>query len=200
LLFQNQSSWSLFWLNVTIYALTTAWRMQVDVWIPAKYFDPNRWWFRGREWERRGDFYRDVLRIDRWKGRLPSVNARNHFSKRYLAGTDPSYLRQFVIETCRGESNHLRAVLSVVPMRLWTPLELWTVCFLIALIGNLPFILIQRYNRPRLQRALARVERRALTSARPRGLPSARPHALSDTDDTDLQPARVWDIGLKSST
>ncbi len=190
LLFQTQASWSLFWLNVTIYALTTLWRMQVDVWIPVKYFDPDRWWFRIRSWERQGDFYKDNLRIERWKDKVPAVNGRNHFSKRHLVGSDPTYLRQFIIETCRGESNHVRAVLSVIPMRLWTPFDLWLVCFLIALVGNLPFVLIQRYNRPRLQRALVRVERRALEagSRAPVDANASREAGPRD-DDTDLQPA-----------
>jgi hypothetical protein len=50
-------------------------------------------------------------------------------------------------------------------MRLWTPVDLWLVCMLIAVVGNVPFIMIQRYNRPRLMRALERMERRELAAA-----------------------------------
>ncbi|MEA5054624.1 MAG: hypothetical protein VB093_14395 [Propionicimonas sp.] len=173
-------------MNVTVYVLMTLGRMQWDVWLPAKFFDPDRWWYRTRDWERGGELYRELLRIDRWKDKVPAVDGRTHFSKRHLLGDDPTYLRQFVMETCRGESNHLRAVLSTIPMRLWTPLDVWMVCFLIALLGNLPFILIQRYNRPRLQRALGRVERRALESAQRR---AAAAPALQTGGDSDLQPA-----------
>lgn len=175
MVFENEASWTLFWLNVVIYLLMTFGRMQVDIWLPARYFNPDGWWYRIRPWERGGDFYRDTLRIDRWKDKVPAVDSWNRFSKKRLAGAGTIYLRRFVIETCRGESNHLRAVLSTLPMRLWTPLDLWMTCFLIALLGNLPFILIQRYNRPRLLRTLDRIERRALESAPGDGDPELRP-------------------------
>jgi hypothetical protein len=44
--------------------------------------------------------------------------------------------------------------LFVFVLLLWTPFDMWMVCFLIAAFGNAPFIMIQRYNRHRLQRAL----------------------------------------------
>mgnify|MGYP001183180035 CR=1 FL=1 len=156
------AEWSVFWLNVFVYALLVPVRMQVDVWLPDACFDPNRWWFRTRDWERDGDVYRDRLRIDRWKDRLPTVTSLNRFSKRRLAGNDQPYLERFVLETCRAESNHVRAILSVVVMQLWTPPGVWVICFLLAFSGNLPFILIQRHNRPRLQRALERIAGRTL--------------------------------------
>ena len=59
----------------------------------------------------------------------------------------------------------MRAIASVVAMRLWTPLDLWLTCLVIGLIGNVPFILIQRYNRPRLQRTLGRIEQRSLAAS-----------------------------------
>lgn len=83
-------------------------------------------------------------------------------SKKRLLTSDPEYLGEFVVATCRAESHHVRAVLSVVVMKLWTPLPSWLFVFAIALTGNLPFILIQRYNRPRLQRALEAARRRSV--------------------------------------
>mgnify|MGYP001580017604 CR=1 FL=1 len=157
------AEWSVFWFNVLVYVLLVPMRMQLDVWLPDTFFAPGRWWYRTREWERDGDFYRDRLRIDRWKDRLPVITSRNNFSKRRLVGNDRPYLEQFVLETCRAESNHVRAIISVLIMRLWTPPGLWFLCFLLALWGNLPFILIQRHNRPRLQRALERIAERTLS-------------------------------------
>ncbi len=164
MLFQNDASWSLFWVNCIIYTALVAVRAWVDVTLPDRFFRPDRWWFRTREWEREGEIYRTHLRIDRWKDHLPALETWNRFSKKRLADANQRYLSRFVVETCRAESNHLRAIASVVAMRLWTPLDLWLTCLVIALIGNVPFILIQRYNRPRLQRTLGRIEQRALAS------------------------------------
>lgn len=151
----------LFWFNFALYWAWTLVRILVDPLLPARWFDPARPEFRTARWEAGGEFYRQVLRIDRWKDYLPTFAGPNRFSKKRLAAADPAYLSRFIVETCRGESNHVRAVLSVVAMKLWTPLDLWLLLLTIALLGNLPFICVQRYNRPRLLRTLALTERRA---------------------------------------
>ncbi|MDR1768887.1 MAG: hypothetical protein LBR32_10810 [Propionibacteriaceae bacterium] len=178
-----QSNWHLFWFNVALYTFLVAVRRFVDVVVPQRWFDPARRWFRTRRWEHGGDFYRRAMAIDRWKDKLPTLEGRTHFDKKHLAGNQAEYLEQFIVETCRSESNHVRAITSVVVMRLWTPLSLWLLCLAVATVGNLPFICIQRYNRPRLQRALERVERRALANGqryRPtRLIGEACPDALS---------------------
>jgi glycosyl-4,4'-diaponeurosporenoate acyltransferase len=151
----------LFWLNFALYWALTLVRILLDPILPQRLFSPERPAFRTQPWENGGEIYRQHLRIDRWKDYLPTFAGPNRFSKRHLASADPRYLNRFILETCRGESNHWRAVGSVVMMKLWTPFLLWLFLLTIALIGNLPFIAVQRYNRPRLQRALALSERRA---------------------------------------
>lgn len=172
MLIQNEASWSLFWLNCIIYTLLVVARAWVDVLIPDRFLRRDSWWFRTREWERDGEWYRDQLHIDRWKDRLPSLRTAGRFSKKRLTEASRRYFNLFITETCRAESNHLRAIASVMVMRLWTPVDLWAVCMLIGVLGNLPFIMIQRYNRPRLMRALERLERRELAAG---GDPELRP-------------------------
>lgn len=166
------NAFDLFWANFWLYWIWTAARILIDPFLPNAWFSPDRPSFRPRSWEDGGEFYRRVLRIDRWKDRLPTFAGPRGFAKKRLAGTDGHYLGRFITETCRAESNHLRAIGSVVVMKLWTPFPLWLVMIVLATLGNLPFVAIQRYNRPRLQRALALTERRALSF-----------------DDGDLQPA-----------
>ena len=174
MIIENEASWSLFALNCLIYALLVVLRAWVDVVIPERFFRADRWLFRTRDWERGGEVYR-VLRIERWKDRLPSLETWNRFSKKRLTDASRRYLNRFVIETCRAESNHVRAIASVVVMRVWTPIDLWMTCLVIAIAGNLPFILIQRYNRPRLLRILGRMERRELAGATEDGESELRP-------------------------
>ena len=174
MLFYNEPSWFLFWFNAACYALLVLIREYVDMHIPARWLDPDRGWFRIRPWERGGDFYRDILGIDRWKNKLPTLKGLTHFSKKHLDGDGPGYLERFIVETCRSESNHMRAIFSVVVMKLWTPFGLWFLCLVLALVGNLPFICIQRYNRPRLQRLAALEERRAALRQRPASPSHAR--------------------------
>ncbi len=165
MLIQNDASWSLFWFNCILYTVLVVVRAWIDVMIPARFLRPDSWWFRIRDWERDGEWYREQLRIDRWKDKLPSLRTATRFSKKRLTEASHRYFTRFITETCRAESNHLRAIGSVMVMRLWTPVDLWLVCMLIAVVGNVPFIMIQRYNRPRLMRALERIERRELAAA-----------------------------------
>lgn len=152
---------NLFWLDFALYWGLTLGRILLDPHLPARFFDPSRPAYRAQRWEADGEFYRVHLRVDRWKDYLPTFAGPNGFSKKHLDGTDAGYLARFIRETCRGESNHVRAIGSVVVMKLWTPFDLWLFILVVAIAGNLPFIIVQRYNRPRLQRALALTERRA---------------------------------------
>lgn len=163
-LFETEATWDLFVFNLACYGVIVLLQRFVDVWLPNRTFDPSHRRYRAFKWERAGGFYRDVLKIDRWKDKLPCIDARTHFSKKSLAGQRADYLEQFVVETCRSESSHVTMILWVGAMRLWTPFDLWLLCFVLAVVGNLPFICIQRYNRPRLQHALAHIEERRIAS------------------------------------
>jgi glycosyl-4,4'-diaponeurosporenoate acyltransferase len=151
-----------FWLDFTVYWVWTLARILLDPLIPASWLNPDRWPFRTYSWEDGGDYYRRVWHIDAWKDHLPTFAGATRFSKRHLSRSDSEYLNQFIVETCRGESNHARAIGSVMVMKLWTPTALWVFILAIAVAGNLPFIAIQRYNRPRLRRTLELAGHRAM--------------------------------------
>lgn len=114
-------------------------------------------WFRNPPAIRlRRDFYERVLAIKRWKDRLPDGAGwfRGGFAKAKLRQRDPRHLQRFLLEAWRGELCHWTALALVPLFFLWNP---WWGDLLIAvyaLAANLPCILVQRYNRQRLQRAL----------------------------------------------
>ncbi len=121
---------------------------------------PVEWFNLGStpSWERSGRFYEVIFRIKDWKDRLPDA-ARwfgGGFAKGTLAGKDHDYLRRFIRETWRGELCHWFAIGFAPVFFLWNPW--WGDCIIVAyaLAANLPCILVQRYNRLRLRRLLAR--------------------------------------------
>ena len=121
---------------------------------PSAWFRPPRSW----KWERGGRAYERVFAIKRWKDRLPD-GARwfgGGFAKGHLAGTAPGYYRAFVRETWRGELCHWCALGCAPVFFLWNPW--WADLVMLAYAGaaNLPCILVQRYNRARFRRLLAR--------------------------------------------
>jgi glycosyl-4,4'-diaponeurosporenoate acyltransferase len=122
--------------------------------MPATWFRPGA----GCGWEEGGRFYEQVFRIKQWKDRLPDA-ARwfgGGFAKGSLAGADPGYLRRFVCETWRGELCHWCAIACIPLFFLWNPWWGNWIIVAYAVAANLPCILVQRYNRLRFRRVLAR--------------------------------------------
>lgn len=131
--------------------------------LPERLFHPESGLgrvLRTRAWEHAGRFYRG-LGIRRWKELLPEAGAlfRGGFDKRHLTSADPALLDRFLSETNRAEFSHWLTLLSGASFFLWNPW--WVGLFMMgyASVTNLPFIAIQRYNRPRL--AALGVRRRA---------------------------------------
>jgi len=65
-------------------------------------------------------------------------------------------LARFVAETRRAEYGHWLAIACTPVFALWNPPVGLALMAAYSLLVNVPFIAIQRYNRPRAQRILAR--------------------------------------------
>jgi len=127
--------------------------------------DDNRlsrdgWLLRPRRFETTGRWYRRRLRIDRWKDRLPEAGDlfRGGVSKRHLPSYDVAGLQLFVRETRRAELAHWWAMCCGPVFMLWNPPLAAGLLVGYGLVANLPFVVIQRYNRFRIQ---ALIERRS---------------------------------------
>jgi len=120
--------------------------------LPIAWFDPAGWLYRARRWARGGRVYERVFMIRAWKRMLPAGAAlfRRGFRKRRMTGRSPQYCRTFVRETCRAELCHW-LVFALVPLFfVWNPWYVAVPMVPYAVAVNLPCIVAQRYNRPRL--------------------------------------------------
>jgi len=128
--------------------------------IPPRRLDHRRWLFRTRNWERGGAFYQAVLRIRTWKSLLPSGGPTlgADFSLARVESRERGYLQRWVSESCRAELTHWLAMATVVLFVLWNPPVGIVANVAYAIAANVPCILAQRYNRPRV---LAILERQA---------------------------------------
>lgn len=129
--------------------------------MPKRFFDHDTSLFRTRGFEDEGRFYRRYLFIHRWKDLLPEAGAvfAGGFAKRsfLVAGRgDRQYIQRFIAETRRAELTHWLPIVLSVTFFLWNPpaIAVWMPVY--AVLTNLPFILVQRANRPRLQRLATR--------------------------------------------
>jgi glycosyl-4,4'-diaponeurosporenoate acyltransferase len=122
--------------------------------LPANWFRPGPGW----ACEQDGRLYERLLAIRAWKDWLPDA-ARwlpGGTAKSLATGTTPHHLERFIRETWRGELCHW-CVLACAPVFfLWNPWWADVVMVVYAVAANLPCILLQRYNRLRTRRVLAR--------------------------------------------
>lgn len=118
-------------------------------------FSPEGFLFRGRNWEREGQFYRRVFQVHRWKKFLPDGAAwLRGFAKGSLASRERSYLETFLRETCRGEAAHWVQMLVIFLFVVWNPFPANLVIIGYSVHSNLPCIISQRFTRARLRRVL----------------------------------------------
>lgn len=78
-----------------------------------------------------------------------------------LTGSYRAQLPRMIQETCVAELTHvLLSVCGLYALRLWPGAGGVLITAVYILFGNVPFIIIQRYNRPRLQRLEAMQRRK----------------------------------------
>lgn len=114
-------------------------------------FDPSRERFLPKSWEHGGRWYKEKLKIQVWKDKMPQFIGKDGFSKEHLTDLSIDYLDDFILETCRGEWMHKKNCISIVIVLFINPFFAALLFSTLILMGNLPFALIQRYNRFRLQ-------------------------------------------------
>ena len=126
--------------------------------MPSRWFGKDRALYRTRNWERGGRFYDRALAVRRWKDHLPEAGDwfAGGINKRLGLGTDHAYLERLAVETRRAELTHWLPVLLAATFFLWNPPYVAVWMPIIGLLGNAPFIIVQRYNRPRIERAAER--------------------------------------------
>ncbi len=136
---------------------------------PAGAFAADGVLTRLRPFEADGRWYERRLRIGTWKRRIPEAGDffEGGFSKATLPSREAEHLERYVAETRRAEVTHWALVGSAPLFLLWNPPALAAAQLGYAVAANLPCIAIQRYNRARLLRLLARRRRREAAHGEP---------------------------------
>ena len=116
--------------------------------------DYSRGWFRVRAWEMA--LYRR-MGVQRWKGGMPTYNPEE-FS---MAGRS---IEEIVRSTCRAEIVHeFNVIVSFLPLLFSIPFGAFMAFLLTSIaaaVFDMVFVIMQRYNRPRLIRLMQMRERR----------------------------------------
>ena len=109
--------------------------------------------YRDYPFEKGGHFYRK-FRIHCWQSRVPDMSRlfpRLMPAKRLTHRITAAEAERMVRETCVAESVHaLLCLAGLGDLWLWPGWGGFAVWLVYVLFGNLPFIMIQRFNRPKL--------------------------------------------------
>lgn len=120
--------------------------------LPACMFHTDRFPYKSYKWEKNGVIY-NKLKIRKWQSKVPDMSRLfpKLIQPKKMQANYEKDLPVMIRETCIAEFIHALLCLAIFYcLWLWPGVGGIIVCILYILIGNIPFILIQRYNRPRL--------------------------------------------------
>ncbi len=116
----------------------------------------------GRRWERDGEVWQRWLRVRSWKDRIPEAGGffDGGRSMRHVGPPGVGALGAFRRDTVRAERVHW-LILASTPLHLaWCRPTVFAGMAAFGVLFNAPFIVVQRYNRGRLDRILRRAAQR----------------------------------------
>lgn len=126
--------------------------------IPLRFYQEKSLFFKIASWEDSGQVWQRLVAVKSWKESIPDGARLFKFGyeKKALKGLDVQTLRTFADETKRAEFTHWLSILPAPLFFLWNPIWAGWVMIVYALLFNIPFIIVQRYNRARLEVILNR--------------------------------------------
>lgn len=130
--------------------------------LPRRWFDFDAFPYRAFGWEKKGKVY-DRVRVHKWKDSVPDMSRFVPFmvKKKAALARTPETMARLIRETCVAELVHWALIVLVSPIIAHASGgTLGAVLGAAYGAGNLSFVIIQRYNRPRLREILSRMEER----------------------------------------
>jgi glycosyl-4,4'-diaponeurosporenoate acyltransferase len=121
--------------------------------LPRAWFDSDQRPFPSYTWEGGGTVY-NRLCIRKWKDKLPDMSKimPGLLPKRLAREGTGRNLERLIRETCVAEAIHIfLMILGGGCLFIW-PGQGGIIVTMVWALGNIPFILIQRYNRPRMKK------------------------------------------------
>jgi len=154
-----------FWRCFWYFIITGVIAFFVGRLLPKKWFRADMFPYRSYKFEQEGRIY-DKLNIRKWQNKVPDMSKILPFMMpaKNLSGNFRERLPRMLQETCVAELIHtLNCFAGLYCLKLYPGIGGVIILILYITLFNLPFIIIQRYNRPRLQRLHNRVKETEMT-------------------------------------
>ena len=129
--------------------------------LPHRWFQEDRFPYRPFSFEREGKLY-EKIGIHTWQNKIPDMSRifPKWMPTKCLDGNIPEKLPVMIKETCVAECIHvLLGIAALYCPYLWQTTG-GIILTILYEIGNMAFILVQRYNRPRFTKLRNRYKRK----------------------------------------
>lgn len=130
--------------------------------LPRKWFNPERKPYAPWRIENGGRLYAK-LKVHKWKDKLPDMSRISPMmvkKKITFSSASAEGIAKIATETCVAEMIHDALILCAPGLYLIWPDPAGAVIAVIYALSNIPFIIIQRYNRPTLVKLSKRLKER----------------------------------------
>lgn len=124
---------------------------------PRNWIKENKFPFKIYKWEKNGKIY-EKLKIKKWKTKLPDASLLLNklipslYPTKRMKNKEIAKAKVLVKESCVAEGTHKAvSILGVFCIYIWKSIG-GVIVTIVFYLFNVPFILIQRYNRPRLEK------------------------------------------------
>ena len=113
-----------------------------------KHINYKQWWFREKRFEK--EFYK-LIRVKDWKGKALTYNPESFSLKEHSLEEIANTMANSELDHWINEVISLSTLLFAIP---WGAFGAFLISAVVAMIFDSQFIVIQRYNRPRVVRIL----------------------------------------------
>ncbi len=141
-----------FFVNIVVFFFMSIVITYICEKIPKEMYSYKNWLLRERKWEKRGVIYQRLLKVKSWKKYLIELNdfIKSVFPKKHIPEYSKEYLSRYLMECCKSELTHWMIIFSTFLFWVFNDFNTFFTMLLVAVALNLPYIIIQRYNRPRI--------------------------------------------------
>lgn len=129
--------------------------------VPRNRINTDAFPYKSFKWEKEGMFYQS-FKVKQWKTKVPDMSKilKTLYPKTLSYNPTPKRVQRLVQESCVAEFVHVMLIASapLIDYYIDGPYgEFFTVLYM---LGNIPYIVIQRYNRPSLKRLYVHLVKR----------------------------------------
>ncbi|MGX0401870.1 glycosyl-4,4'-diaponeurosporenoate acyltransferase CrtO family protein [Staphylococcus pasteuri] len=135
---------------------------QLGTRISYKFLEKDNKYFRSWNIEQEGQLWQQLVKVQYWKDHLPdgqNLNPNISSKATFDLSKNMNDIQRFILETRRAEVVHLLSIFPVIAF-FKASKSVKMINFIYVIIANVPCMIVQRYNRPKLIRIYNKLQKR----------------------------------------